>query len=82
HMFAAAGLVVINKTDLLPYVDFDVDACAGYARALNPGVNILPGSATTGEGLSEWYDWIAVTAKRPRIGHMSQASVDKTKVPE
>ncbi|PRC52244.1 hydrogenase accessory protein HypB, partial [Mycobacterium sp. ITM-2017-0098] len=33
HMFAAAGLVVINKTDLLPYVDFDVDACAGYARA-------------------------------------------------
>ncbi len=51
HMFAAADLVVINKTDLLPYVDFDVDACARHARSVNPGVEILTVSATTGEGL-------------------------------
>ena len=42
HMFAAAGLVIINKIDLLPYVDFDLETCAGYARSVNPGVNILP----------------------------------------
>jgi hydrogenase nickel incorporation protein HypB len=82
HIFASAELVVINKTDLLPYVHFDLDACAGYARSLNPGVSILPLSATTGDGISEWYDWIAILANRPQIGHMSPASVDKTKVPE
>ena len=51
HMFAAAGLVLINKIDLLPYVDFDLDACSAYARSVNPGVEILPLSATKGDGL-------------------------------
>ena len=59
HMFAAAGLVLINKTDLLPYVDFDLVACSAYARSVNPGVEIIPVSATKGEGLQRWYDWIA-----------------------
>ncbi|MCA1220383.1 hydrogenase nickel incorporation protein HypB [Streptomyces sp. 8L] len=59
YMFAAADLVLINKTDLLPYVDFDVDRCAGYARSISPGVRVLPVSATTGEGLDEWYAWVA-----------------------
>ena len=59
HMFAAAGLVLINKTDLLPYVDFDLDACSAYARSVNPGVEIIPVSATKGDGLQRWYDWIA-----------------------
>ncbi len=56
HMFAAAGLVLINKIDLLPYVDFDLDECAHYARATNPGVEVLALSAKTGQGLGEWYD--------------------------
>ena len=42
HMFATADLVVINKTDLLPYVDFDVEAFTDHARSLNPGVRVLP----------------------------------------
>jgi hydrogenase nickel incorporation protein HypB len=58
HMFAAAGLVLINKIDLVPYVSFDLDTCFGYARSVNPDVQILPISATTGEGLDAWYDWI------------------------
>jgi hydrogenase nickel incorporation protein HypB len=62
HMFAAAGLVIINKVDLMPYVDFDLEKCAGYARLVNPDVNILPLSATTGEGVQAWYDWIASQA--------------------
>jgi hydrogenase nickel incorporation protein HypB len=58
HMFAAADLVVVNKTDLLPYVDFDVDACATRARSLNPGLRILPLSVRTGDGLDRWYSWL------------------------
>lgn len=82
HMFAAAGLVVVNKTDLLPYVDFDLEACAGYARSLNPGVNILPLSATTGAGVADWYAWVGLLANRPQTGQMSLHSVDKTNSPE
>lgn len=59
HMFSAADLVVLNKTDLLPYVDFDVDALTAHARALKPGVRVLPVSARTGEGLDAWYAWLA-----------------------
>ena len=58
HMFAAADLVVVNKTDLLPYVDFDVDACASRARSLNPGLRILALSVKTGDGLDGWYSWL------------------------
>jgi hydrogenase nickel incorporation protein HypB len=58
HMFAAAGLVLINKIDLVPYVNFDLETCFGYARSVNPGVHILPISATRGDGLDAWYDWI------------------------
>lgn len=63
HMFAAAGLVLINKIDLVPYVTFDLETCFGFARSVNPGVEILPISATSGEGLDAWYDWI-----RSKIG--------------
>jgi hydrogenase nickel incorporation protein HypB len=82
HMFAAAGLVVINKIDLLPYVDFDLERCKDFARQINPRVNFLPTSATTGEGLGEWYDWIATQAVDPANVVMSPDSVDKTKAPE
>lgn len=58
HMFAAADLVVINKVDLLPYVDFDVDTCAAHARSVNPDVTVLPLSVTTGDGLQNWYAWL------------------------
>src|SRR6185312_259217 len=62
HMFAAAGLIIINKTDLLPYVDFDLDVCGSYARSINPDVEIMPMSATTGDGMGAWYDWIDARA--------------------
>ncbi len=56
--FATADLVVINKIDLLPYVDFNVDRCIEYARRLRPEVATLSLSATTGEGVDGWLDWI------------------------
>ncbi len=58
HMFAAADLVLVNKTDLLPYVDFDVGVCATHARSVNPGVEVLALSATHGTGIAAWYAWI------------------------
>jgi hydrogenase nickel incorporation protein HypB len=63
HMFAAAKLVLINKVDLLPYVDFDLDVCTANARSVNPRVDVLPVSATTGQGVASWYQWIDDTVK-------------------
>lgn len=65
-MFAAARLMVINKTDLLPYVDFDVAACVADARRINPGIEVLQLSATRGEGLDAWLDWLLQTSSTPR----------------
>ncbi len=58
QMFAGADLLVINKSDLLPYVDFDVAACTDHARRVNPGLQVVLVSATTGEGLDSWYAWL------------------------
>ncbi len=57
-MFAAAKLMVLNKTDLLPYLDFDVPKCIEYARRVNPGIEVLLVSAKTGAGLDAWVEWL------------------------
>jgi hydrogenase nickel incorporation protein HypB len=57
-IFAAADLMVLNKSDLLPHLDFNVDECMSNARRVNPGINILIVSARTGEGLSALCAWI------------------------
>lgn len=57
-MFAAAGLMLLNKIDLLPYVGFDVEQAIDYARRVNPGIQVLSVSTTTGQGLDAWYAWI------------------------
>ena len=58
-MFHAADLMILNKVDLLPYLDFDVERCVEYARRIKPEIQVLRLSARTGEGLQAWYDWIA-----------------------
>jgi hydrogenase nickel incorporation protein HypB len=78
HMFAAAGLVVLNKIDLLPYVDFDLEKFGTSVKSINPAAEILPLSATTGDGTAAWYRWIGLRANN----NMSQRSVDKTLSPE
>lgn len=65
HMFIAADLVIINKSDLLPYVDFDVAECLRQARQLNPHVEMLSVSSTTGAGLDGWYDWLMKNSETP-----------------
>lgn len=63
-MFAAARLMVLNKSDLMPYVPFDVEKCCEYARRVNPDIEIITLSALTGDGLAAWYDWITAQATR------------------
>jgi hydrogenase nickel incorporation protein HypB len=58
YMFAAADLVVINKLDLLPYVDFDVDACRLHVASVNPAATVVTVSATRGDNLTDWYGWL------------------------
>lgn len=57
-MFRASKLMILNKSDLLPYVPFDVEKCIEYARRVNPEIEVLQLSALSGEGLEAWYDWI------------------------
>lgn len=63
NMFHAADVMVLNKIDLLSYVEFDVDQCIAYAKQVNPNIDIIQVSATTGEGLNSWYNWI--NSRRP-----------------
>ena len=58
QMFRAADLVLLNKVDLLPYVNFDIDDFLDGARRANPGVEVLQLSATTGDGMADWYGWL------------------------
>ena len=57
-MFAAADLMLLNKIDLLPYVDFDPALASEYARRVNPDIAELRLSARSGEGMPAWLDWI------------------------
>ena len=57
-MFAAARLVVLTKTDLLPHVDFDVARCIDYARRVNPAIEVLLLSAKSGQGMDAWLEWL------------------------
>ena len=58
-MFAAAQLMVLTKTDLLPHLRFDVARCIEGARRVNPAIEVIQLSATTGEGMGAWLDWLA-----------------------
>lgn len=57
-MFSVSDICIINKTDLLPYVEFDIEKCKEYARQVNPNIKFIEVSATKGEGMQEWIDWL------------------------
>ncbi len=57
-MFRAASLMLLNKIDLLPHLSFDVDAAIGFARRVNPQIRVIRVSATSGEGMGEWLDFL------------------------
>ncbi len=57
-MFAASKLMIINKIDLLPHVLFDVQRCIEFARRVNPSIEVIQLSGTTGEGMGTWLNWL------------------------
>ncbi|TFG88603.1 MAG: hydrogenase nickel incorporation protein HypB, partial [Candidatus Atribacteria bacterium] len=59
YMFQSSHLCIINKTDLLPYVDFRTDEFIDHARTVNPQLDFMTVSAKSGEGMDLWYQWIA-----------------------
>jgi len=75
-MFRVADLVLINKVDLLPYLDFDVELCEANARRVNPSVEVLRVSTRSGEGFDDWLAWIerhAAPRRAPAAGAGDEA---------
>lgn len=58
-MFKVCDILLINKIDVLPYFDFDLEACKERAKKLNPNITIIPISARTKEGMKEWTEWLS-----------------------
>lgn len=73
-MFAAADLVLVNKIDLMPHLDFDLAEAVSNMRKVNPGVKVLEVSARSGTGLERWTQWIEAAHALQRIGLDSSAS--------
>lgn len=67
-MFSVCDVVLINKTDVLPYFDFDLEKCREYILMRNPNAKIIPICAKTGEGIGEWADWLEKQVKEWREG--------------
>jgi hydrogenase nickel incorporation protein HypB len=63
HMFRASDIMILNKIDLLPHVQFDMDKCVRHARQVNPKIRVFQISATTGDGLNAWYRWLQQQVK-------------------
>lgn len=66
-MFFAADLMLLNKADLLPYVDFSVEKATTFARQVHPNIQSLCLSARTGEGFDAWLDWLRAGAAQAKV---------------
>lgn len=65
QMFHNSTVMLLNKTDLLPHLDFDVEKCKEFAQRVSPGIVIFEVSAKTGEGMDAWYQWLAAGVEKP-----------------
>lgn len=62
-MFSIVDVVLINKIDVMPYFDFDLEKCREYVHMRNPNAQVIPICAKTGEGMEEWYQWLRQQVK-------------------
>jgi hydrogenase nickel incorporation protein HypB len=81
-MFAAASLMLLNKTDLLPYLDFDVARAVDYARRINPTIEVIQVSATRGDGFDAWLDWLRRGAEAARARRQDNVAALKRRIAE
>ncbi len=76
-MFHAADLMLLNKVDLLPHLEFDVEKTIENARRVNPGIKVLQISSTTGEGYGDWINWLEATLALATTGHNFKNTAEK-----
>jgi hydrogenase nickel incorporation protein HypB len=74
QMFHAADVMLLNKIDLLPHLDFDVDHCVEMARRVRPDTLLMQVSARTGAGVGEWYEWLAAGVEAAKSGKPQQGN--------
>ncbi|KPL12735.1 MAG: hydrogenase nickel incorporation protein HypB [Bacteroides sp. SM1_62] len=67
YMFQSSHLCIINKTDLLPYLDFDLEQARKYAQQVNPKLEFIELSVKTGEGMDRWYEWLGQSANPVKV---------------
>ena len=67
QMFHAADIMLLNKVDLLPYLDFDLEACKEMARRVSPGIRIFEVSSKSGAGMDAWYAWLKEGMEKARV---------------
>ncbi|MFZ3019325.1 MAG: hydrogenase nickel incorporation protein HypB [Gallionella sp.] len=72
-MFRASDLMLLNKCDLLPYLTFDANLAIENARRVNPNIQVIRISATSGEGMEEWLTWIKAGCQKAVAGRMGGA---------
>jgi len=81
-MFRAASLMLLNKVDLLPHVEFDIARCVEYARRINPAIEVIRVSATTGEGFDAWSQWLDRRAGATRAQRLETVTALRRRVAE
>ena len=81
-MFRAASVMLLNKMDLLPYVQFNVDAAIAYARRVNPGIEVLQVSATRGDGMDAWLEYLQAGMARAATQRQQTLTGLRSKVAE
>jgi len=81
-MFNAADLMLLNKIDLLPYLDFDVEQCVEYARRVNPKLQVIQVSATSGAGMEAWLEWLQAGLEQAKAGRLQNVDLLKRRIAE
>ena len=81
-MFHAADLMILNKVDLLPHLDFDVARCIDYAQRVNPKLEVLQVSATRGQGMDAWLAWLLAGLEQARATRLQNVEVLKQRIAE
>ena len=81
-MFAAAGVMLLNKIDLLPYLDFNVPLAIEYARRVNPYIRVILISAVSGEGMDEWQEWLDAGMKQASTQKANEVETLKRRLAE
>jgi len=68
-MIRVSSAMIVNKIDLLDYLDFDIEKCIDYARGINPDLYFFNVSCKTGEGIGTWTDWLTkqINDKKSRL---------------